>query len=226
MRIGLTRTLLLASLLASSLLTLALAITVAPLGAQSPGDRVEIIMGALPPQNSKEYKALLKIAGNPTGQVLSLTKCEMWHVRRDKLEALQKAAAARNVSVKVLDGSWNEMFATMGGPAAADPKLAAMMDLAKKSKSTSSVGMMSARNASMIEYALTKDMDKTSPAERPMMIKIQLKDNMTVTAIRREVVIVGEATRDAWARLEHMGPGWGLEPGELSTGSIEARVEP
>ncbi len=31
---------------------------------------------------------------------------------------------------------------------------------------------------------------------------------------------------DAWARLEHMGPGWGLEPGELSTGSIEARVEP
>lgn len=172
----------------------------APVLSQSPPakaeDRVELIMGGLPPAGSPEYKALLKHAGNATGQVLPLTKCEMWHVPRSRLSALLKAAKAKNVSVKVLDETWNQMFTPMPSAAPMDGKAAAMREMAMKAPSTGAVGMMSARTASMVEYALTKGMNDKGAAKHPMTIKIALSDKTTVTAVRQSVVI--EGNRCTW----------------------------
>ena len=155
-------------------------------------ERVDLIMGGLPAAGSAEYKALLKLAGpDAKGQILPLTKCEVWSIRRRHLAGLRKAATEKSVSVKELDESWNSIFAPMQPGAPMDQRAQTMMDHARKSGSTTDMGMMSARTASMVEYALTKDM--ANKAQRnPMSVKITLKNNLTVTAIRRSVVIEGD----------------------------------
>lgn len=163
-----------------------------PLQAQKADDRVELIMQNLPPRGTQEYKALLRHAGEAKGQVLHLTKCEMWSVRRSRVEALKKAAAAKNVTVRVLDESWNEVFKPMDSGAPMDAKAKSMMDRAMQSQSTAGMGMMSARPANVVEYALTKGMDQKDAAKHPMTIKIALNDKMTVTAVRKDVVITGD----------------------------------
>lgn len=169
----------------------------APAFAQKPQpgaeERVELIMGRLPPADSAEYKALRALAGpDAKGQILSLTKCEVWSVRARHVDAVVRGAAAKNISVKKLDASWNTLLEPMASSDALAPAAQSMMDLAMQSKSTSAVGMMSARTASMIEYALTKDMAVKSPRQSPMSVKIALNNQTTVTAVRKEVSIVGD----------------------------------
>ena len=166
---------------------------------QATEDRVEVIMGGLPPAGSAEYRALLKFAGDSKGQILKLTKCEVWTVLRSQLPELKQAAAARNVSVKELDSSWNSLFAPRETNAPMAPQAKTMTDLAMQSKSTTGMGMMSTRTASMVEYALTKGMaentnlqGRKSPHQSPMTIRIALNDRTTVTAIRKSVVISGD----------------------------------
>ena len=144
--------------------------------AQVRDDRVEIIMGHLPPAGSAQYRKLIRLAGDAKGQVLPLTKCELWSVPRSRLAALTAAAASRNISVKVLDGSWNEIMAPMSTPPASMAEGGkALVDMAMKSKATAGVGMMSTRTASMVEYALTKGVTDGDSAGRPMSIKIALR---------------------------------------------------
>ena len=159
--------------------------------AQDNDERIELIMGRLPPANSAEYKNLLRIAGNPTGQILPLTKCEMWSVRRSKLGALKRAADKRNMSVKVLDKNWNKVFRPMSKSASMSGKQELMMELAMNSKSTMAMNMMSSFNPSMVEYALTKGMNSKNPSRHPMRVRIALNANKTITAVRTNVVIKG-----------------------------------
>ena len=51
-----------------------------PAWAQTSQERVQLILSTLPPQQSATYKALKALAGNPSGQVLPLTKSEIWSV--------------------------------------------------------------------------------------------------------------------------------------------------
>ena len=165
--------------------------------AKSSDDRVELIMEGLPPAGSAEYKALFRYAGDAKGQVLPLTKSEMWAIRRSRLAALKVAAATKNVTVRELDHGWNEVLKPMAGTAPMDAKAKSMMDLAMQSKSTAGVGMMAPKTAGVVEYALTKGMsDKVAPSQ-PMRIKIALNDKTTVTAVRKHVAIV-EGHRCAW----------------------------
>jgi hypothetical protein len=152
-------------------------------------DRVELIMSGLPPQGSAEYNALIKHAGDAKGQVLPLTKREMWSVRPSLLKNLQTEASKRNVGVQVLDQDWNKVLDPMAAPM--DAKSKSMMDQAMQSKSTSGVGMMAARDAGVVEYALTKEMSAKSTSRHPMTVRIAINDNTTITAVRRDVVIQG-----------------------------------
>lgn len=155
-------------------------------------DRVELIMDRLPPAGSAEYKALLQHAGRAKGQVLPLTGTEMWSVPKERLARLQKAAAAMNVSIEVLDETWNEVFAPMPAGASMEAKAKAMHDMAMQSPMTGSVGMMSMRRHGAVEYALTKDMHDSGAGTRPTAIRIGLNDKQSITVVRQSVVIRGD----------------------------------
>ena len=50
-------------------------------------------MTKLPPSGSPTYKRIIGKAGKARGQVLTLTKTEMWEVPKENVEAVKKAAA-------------------------------------------------------------------------------------------------------------------------------------
>jgi hypothetical protein len=80
-----------ASLLAGSL---AVAVGGGGVVAQVAGpDRVPLIMTKLPPSGSATYKKIIGKAGKARGQVLTLTKTEMWEVPKENVEAVKKAAS-------------------------------------------------------------------------------------------------------------------------------------
>lgn len=154
--------------------------------------RVEVMMEGLPPAGSADYEDLFKHAGDAKGQVLPLTNCEVWSIRPSLLENLKVEAAKKNVGVRVLDGDWNKVFQPMAPSVPMTEKASSMMEQAMQSPSTAAVGMMSARAANLVEYALIKDMHVKGDARNPMTIRIAVNDKTSVSAVRRSVEIKGD----------------------------------
>ena len=142
-----------ASLLSAALLSSGSAVAQ---GAGQP-DRVPLIMTKLPPSGSAKYKAIISKAGKASGQVLTLTKTEMWEVPKENVEAVKKAAAEHGAAATQVGADYNEMFHPAPADMRMSPKQSGMMEMAKASKSTMGVGMMATPMAPMVEYALTKD---------------------------------------------------------------------
>ncbi len=163
---------------------------ISPEGPSDP--RIEVIMEGLPPVGSADYEALFKHAGDATGQVLPLTKCEVWSIRRPLLENLKVEAAKKNVVVRVVDDDWNKVFQPMAPSAPMTDKAVSMVGQAMQSPSTAAVGMMAARAANEVEYALIKDMHAKGDARNPMTIRIAVNDTTSVSAVRRGVEIKGD----------------------------------
>jgi hypothetical protein len=119
-----------------SLLCGAAIISALPALAQSQPERVPLIMSKLPPQNSPLYKAIKKHAGKATGQVLTLTKTEMWSVPKGNVDAVKKAASQHGVGVDQLGDDWNQVFHDMPSNMQMNDKQKSMMDHAKAGKAT------------------------------------------------------------------------------------------
>src|SRR5262249_57707995 len=77
--------------------------------AQADQERIQLIL-KLPPPKSAVYKAIKRLAGKVTGQSLPLTKCEMWSVPKENVEAVKQAAVRYGVIVKQLSEDWNQIF--------------------------------------------------------------------------------------------------------------------
>ncbi len=181
--------------------------------AQTEGDRVELIMSKLPSQNSATYRAIRKLAGNATGQVLPLTKSEMWSVPKEKVDAVRKAAAAYGASVYQLGDDWNEVFHPMPGAKGTaerrkvvkerarssketmqifmTEKQKIMRERAKASRGTMNVAMMLAPPPWAVEYALTKDASANAPARirLPINEKTVLTIKRTAVTVKSDVII-------------------------------------
>src|SRR5262245_57318149 len=81
-----------------------------PALAQSEPERVPLIMTKLPPSGSALYKRIIGKAGKARGQVLTLTKTEMWEVPKENVEAVKKAAAEHGAAANQLGADYNEVF--------------------------------------------------------------------------------------------------------------------
>jgi hypothetical protein len=156
-------------------------------------DRVPLIMTKLPPSGSAKYKAIISKAGKARGQVLTLTKTEMWEVPKENVEAVKKAAAAHGAAATQVGADYNEMFHPAPVDMRMSPKQSGMMEMAKASKSTMGVGMMATPMAPMVEYALTKDAGPNivaPPATREAAkIRVKLNDTTELTIVRSNVDI-------------------------------------
>src|SRR5215472_7581344 len=85
-------------------------LSISPAHAQADRERIQLIMSKLPPHTSAVYKAIKRLAGKVTGQALPLTKCEMWSVPKENVDAVKRAAARHGVTVKQLAEDWNQIF--------------------------------------------------------------------------------------------------------------------
>jgi hypothetical protein len=152
-------------------------------------DRVGLILSKLPAHASAAYTAIRLRAGKATGQVLPLTKTEVWSVPPERVEAVKSAASAQGVEVDVLDADWNHVFR----PPPADLKLTAqqeaMMQHAHADKATTAIGIAAAPAPARVEYALTKDAAAKPSAKDAPKIVVTLSDNSPLTLTRTSVDI-------------------------------------
>ncbi len=160
--------------------------------AQNADARVELILEGLPAKGSPAYNALLRLAGDAQGQVLPLSKTEMWAVRRSRLDALKKAATAQAIKLQELGDSWNELVHPMAADTVMDVAAKSMMDRAMQSKSTAGMAMMSTKPLGAVEYALTKGINDKGSTQQPKTIKIAINDKTVITAVRSSVVVEGD----------------------------------
>jgi hypothetical protein len=161
----------------------------APALAQDEQERVPLIMSKLPPQGSGLYNAIKRHAGKAKGQVLSLTKTEMWAVPKRNVEAVKKAAAQHGVGVDQLGSDFNHVFHSAPADMAMDDKQKSMMDRAKASRASMGVGMMLAPRAPTVEYALTKDASEPAAAHEAVKIIVRLSADKVLTITRTSVDI-------------------------------------
>jgi hypothetical protein len=161
----------------------------APAFAQGDQERVPLIMSKLPPQGSALYRAIKRHAGKAKGQVLSLTKTEMWAVPKRNVAAVKRAAAQHGVGVEQLGNDWNHVFHSAPGTMQMDDKQKAMMERAKASRASMGVGMMMAPGAPTVEYALTKDADQPAASHDAAKIIVRLSNDKVLTISRSSVDI-------------------------------------
>src|SRR5262245_26942526 len=164
-------------------------VAAAPALAQDEHERVPLIMSKLPPQGSALYKAIKRHAGRAKGQVLSLTKTEMWAVPKRNVEAVKRAAAQHGVDVDQLGSDWNHVFHPAPRDMTMDDKQKSMMDRAKASRASMGVGMMMAPRAPTVEYALTKDANSPAAAHDAAKIIVKLNADKVLTITRVSVDI-------------------------------------
>ena len=93
-------------------------------------------MTKLPPPNSPIYKRIIKHAGKASGQVLTLTKTEMWEVPKENVEAVKKAAAQYGANANLLGSDWNQVFRMAPADIKMNDKQKQLMEIARASTST------------------------------------------------------------------------------------------
>ena len=159
-------------------------------------DEVPLIMfkpqgaGALTkPRLEKLYDAIRKHSEKAKGQVLPLTKTEVWMVPKANVDGVRKTAARRGVVMTRLSEAWNRVFHKAPSETKINARQRSMIDRAKASLAALAVGVMAAPRPPMVEYALTKDADQRDPAKDATRITLTLSDETTLTVDRTSVEV-------------------------------------
>ena len=155
-------------------------------------DRAELILSELPPRGSKAYKDLLRLAGKEAkGQVLSLSQSEMWSMPELRIDSVIRGGTTLGVKTTRLGADWNHVLKSPSAPMAMTSAQELMMNAMKASKETMGLGMMSAPDPAVVEYALMKDMEGKGGGTRqgalPPKIVIPLNDKESLTVRRTSV---------------------------------------
>ena len=148
---------------------------------------VEIILSHLPLKTSRAFFALRKIAGNPAGEILPMTKSEVWRVQPQNLRALGELAAKSGVTTRIVGTASINALAPMPENANMTGKQAQMMHEVKQRKSTMGIEMMALPEAPILEYALMH-----RAGDGPAAIKIALNRTTTITVHRTSVAQEGD----------------------------------
>lgn len=143
------------------------------------------ILSNLPPHDSAAYKALLKAAGNPRGEVLEMTKSEMWNVAPERVESLITAAAQQGVTVTKLNADWDHALAPMPAGVEMSDSQKQMMHDTMASHSVMGMSMMELPASSAVEYALANGMHDAASQQSKLVIP--LSETVSVTAERISV---------------------------------------
>jgi hypothetical protein len=147
----------------------------------SESSAVDLVLGKLPANDSREYASLRETAGAAVRESLSMTGAEMWSVPRERLEAFLAAAGSLGVEVMKLDPA-DRMAKPMAAPKMT-AKQAEMMHKSMDSRAAMGMTMMDLPKPSVMEHLLTKGMNETGDGARARLV-IPLSMNESVTAHR------------------------------------------
>lgn len=170
------------------------ALTLASTAQAQSDDDVPLIMlkpqgaGALSrPRLNKLYEAIKKHSARARGQILPLTKTEVWMVPQASVEDVRKTASRRGVAMNRLSEAWSQLFRKAPDDARLGNKQRSVMDRARASLAAIGVGMMTAPRPPLVEYALTRDAPGSGASGNAPTITVALNDSAPLTLRRTRV---------------------------------------
>jgi hypothetical protein len=159
-----------------------------PCGPALAAGRVGLILWQLPPTGSAAYAAIRVRAGDATGQLLPLSKGEMWSVRKQNVAAVKRAAVERGALVVDLPADGIHLFRAAPAGLRLSAEQEAMVRHAREAKETTGVDIVLSPPPALIEYALTANARATGLHGRSSPIVLAL-GGTTLTLTRRSVDI-------------------------------------
>ena len=158
----------------------------------------KVIITPTPQQGSRLRAVLSKLLGKDERQKLGGTKSEVWTVSESRLERLRARFKELGLKVTQLREDWNHILRRRQGPLAMTPAQEAMMKKAQGAREIVGVGVMTAPEAAVAEYALTAS-DKKKGAGGGVddalgRIIIPLNDKHNVTVERVKAVTTEKGT--------------------------------
>src|SRR5262245_16694519 len=176
------------------LLALLISSPALPALAQQTTDSVEVIVSKAQARSQQRlsvrdfFNLVKQKAQTLTGYALPLTKCEKWTLPKDQLEAVKRQAAQRGLLVTELGPGWDHVFQATPPDLSIGGKQKSLLELAKTSKATTGVKIMSGPTPSMLEYALTRDATDQTDAPGPKLT-VALSDQTVLTIARTSIDI-------------------------------------
>jgi hypothetical protein len=157
--------------------------------AQSSKDRVELILSALPPQRSKDYADLLRLAGSDVRvQRPGLSASETWSLQRSRLKRVLERAEKLGVANTVVDIDWNRLLRPPSQGLRMTNGQELVLEALKSSNEALVVGVMASLKGAVAEYALTRNAQGKVAATRPgAKVIIPIGDKESITAVRKIV---------------------------------------
>ena len=135
--------------------------------------------------------AVAKHAGEAPRQALALTKAEVWSVPKSKVEAVRKTAAQQGAVVTEVGPDSHHVVRAAPADTKMGEKHKAVMDLAKASKSTVGIRLVTGPPPQLLEHVLT-----SSAQDALSKIAFELSDQTVVTINRTGLDV--RADRAVW----------------------------
>ena len=134
-----------------------------PFHAAAESSRVDVVLSNLPLHEARGYRRLQRAAGKPTVTLQQMTRSEVWHIPRSRLQALRAAAHSRGVKIDTVAPGPASLFEPMSAVPSMSAKQHEMMSLDMGSRATMRVGMARTMDAAMTEHALTAEQSPGAP---------------------------------------------------------------
>jgi hypothetical protein len=187
----------------------------------------KVIITPTPQQGSRLRAVLSKLLGKDEREKLGGTKSEVWTVSEERLERLRARFKALGLKVTQLREDWNHILRRRQEPLAMTPAQEAMMKKAQGAREIVGVGVMTAPEAAVAEYALTagdkkKGAGGVDDALGRIIIPLNDKQNVTVervkavttekgTTWRGKVSETGESAMLMWWKDGHLSGVFGYK---------------
>jgi hypothetical protein len=168
----------------------------APHGAAQPVAETErMIVSNVPEKGSRLHRLLSRLLGRAKKRALALTRSEVWHVPKGHSHRLAERLVGLGIKVTTLREDWNHILKRHPHPFAMSRRQQEVVDHSRTAPETVGVGLMTAPQAAIAEYALTNDdasgQSGGGRAPAPSIV-LPINDNANVT-IERLAVMTSDA---------------------------------
>ncbi|NJM34555.1 MAG: hypothetical protein HC850_07410 [Rhodomicrobium sp.] len=176
------------AVLLASMLSVETPFGIASAEAKDDAPKMGVILSNLPPRNSKTYKYLRDVAGATGGEMLPMSKSEMWMIDPGRIDMVMHVIDEQDIKVQEVSKNFNQIMSAM--PDNGDMSAKMMDKMASGMMKPVMVAKLS--DPGMVEYALGRGKKPMIGSQRGPgadfdEIKIPISATETVTANRTAV---------------------------------------
>jgi hypothetical protein len=156
--------------------------------AEKAADTDRLIISEMPERGSRLHRLMSRLFGRAKKRILGLTRSEVWHVPKGQSQRLTERLVNLGIKVTKLRENWNHILMRHTRPFTMNQRQQDVIAHSRSAPETVGIGLMTAPEAAISEYALTGGSDASTAASgtpaSAAAIVLPVNDNENVTVQR------------------------------------------